>query len=232
MKSDQPLISCICITKNRVNFLKRAITCFAAQNYCNKELVISYPQNDNNTRLLIDKILELNDLPILRLERSDNQSVGNARNIAISKCHGDYVCVWDDDDWYHSSRLSFQFNSMQITGMGYNASVLTRLILFDQTTSKAYLSFPHCWENTLLCRKEIIFQNQYANQNKGEDSHIIKFLDGKKFLHHIIDTPFLYVYIYHGDNTWEYQHYQYLINKSELLEGSLAIDIQKLTEQT
>jgi len=231
MKPNYPLISCICITDNRTNLLKRAITCFAMQNYPNKELVISHPMQDENTRYFIKKVLEENDLSIVELERDDNESVGNARNLAISKCHGDYVCVWDDDDWYHASRLSFQFNSMQTTGIGYSASVLSRLILFDYTKKKAYLSFHHCWENTLLCRKEIIFQNQYAHQNRGEDTHIIKFLDGKKFLHHIDEAPFLYIYIYHGENTWNYDHYEFLVNKSELLEDRISDEIHNLIEQ-
>lgn len=231
MKANYPLISCICVTNNRISFLKRAITCFAAQNYPNKELLISFPEGDHQTSSFLDDVLAYNDLSIFKIAREDKESVGNARNLAINKCHGDYICVWDDDDWYHASRLSYQFNSMQTTRVGYSASVLTRLLLFDQTTKKAYLSFSHCWENTLLCRKEIIFQNQYAHTNRGEDSHIIKFLDGKKFLHHIEDAPFLYIYIYHGENTWNYKHYQYLINKSELLEEDLSAEIYHLTNQ-
>ncbi|MET1056743.1 MAG: glycosyltransferase family A protein [Pedobacter sp.] len=228
MRDKYPLISCICVTNNRTEFLKRAINCFASQNYPNKELVISYPFNDSQTKELIADLMGRSDLPITRTERSDKESVGNARNEAISKCKGDYVCVWDDDDWYHPSRLSFQFNSMNTTGIGFNASVLTRVLLFDNTTQKAYMSFSYCWENTLLCRKEIIMQNQYAHQNRGEDTHIIKFLDGKKFLHHIQESPFLYVYIYHGQNTWNYQHYEYLMKKSELLSDEVTASIREL----
>lgn len=218
MTQTYPLISCICVTDNRPVLLKRAISCFEAQNYPNKELVISYPKKDLRTKTLIENIPQSGELNILKLEREDEESVGNARNLAIAKCRGDYICVWDDDDWYHSSRLSFQFNSMQTVGKGYNASILTRVLLFDNTKRKAYMSFPYSWENSLLCRKEIILQNQYAHRNKGEDTHIIKFLDAKKFLYHIDDAPFLYIYIYHGQNTWDYKHYEYLINKSELLD--------------
>jgi glycosyltransferase involved in cell wall biosynthesis len=228
MRNNYPLISCICVTNNRTKLLERAINCFVSQNYPNKELVISYPSNDCCTRKLLNILMRGSDIAILRIERPDEDSVGNARNNAISKCNGDYICVWDDDDWYHPSRLSFQFNSMATTGIGFNASVLTRVLLFDYTTQKAYLSFSYSWENTLLCRKEIILQNQYAHQNRGEDTHIIKFLDGKRFLHHIPEAPFLYVYIYHGQNTWDYTHYQYLINKSEILSDELTVNISEL----
>ena len=228
MRQNYPLISCICVTSNRPVMLQRAIDCFEAQNYPNKELVISYPKNDQNSKSLIDHVMERSEIQIMRLEREEGESVGNARNIAISKCKGDYICVWDDDDWYHQSRLSYQFNSMQTSGVGYNASVLTRLLLYDNTTKKAYISFYYCWENTLLCRKEMILQNQYAHANKGEDTHIIKFLDGKRFLYHINDAPFLYVYIYHGENTWDYQHYEYLLSKSTLLKEDDTAAVQSV----
>lgn len=222
MRPTYPLISCICVTYNRPEMLKKAILCFEGQNYPNKELVVSYPKSDEESRSIVDNFSQHPDIQILRMERDDKESVGNARNIAIAKSRGDYICVWDDDDWYHSSRLSFQFNSMQTTGKGFNASVLTRLILFDTTTQKAYLSFRYTWENTLLCRKEIILQNQYSHVNKGEDTHIVKFLESKRFLHHIEDAPFLYIYVYHGENTWDYEHYEYLINKSEPLDEDVA----------
>jgi len=222
MRPTYPLISCICVTDNRPEFLKRAISCFEAQNYLNKELVVSYPRNDKITKSLLDELASDVELNILRVERDQDESVGNARNLAINKCRGDYICVWDDDDWYHPSRLSFQFNSMNTTGRGYSASVLTSVILFDNTTLKSYQSSHYTWENTLLCRKEIILQNQYAHRNKGEDTHIIQFLEKKKFLFHIDEAPFLYIYIYHGGNTWNYEHYQHLIGKGALLDEDVT----------
>lgn len=227
MRENYPLISCICVTYDRPDLLYRAIVCFESQNYPNKELVISYPEKDEQTRTLLDNFMEHSQMNIMRIIRSDGESVGNARNSAIAKCHGDYMCVWDDDDWYHSSRLSYQYNSMKTTASGYNASVLRSLIFFDETTKNAYQSFRYPWENTLLCRKEIILQNPYAHTNKGEDTHIIKFLDGKKFLHYIDDAPYLYVYIYHGRNTWDHDHYSHLIQKSKLLEDDIAEAIAK-----
>lgn len=228
MRQTYPMISCICITNNRLNLLKRAISCFEAQNYPNKELVLCYPENDEQTKLFINKLIQNTTLAILKIERKNEESLGNARNISIARCRGDYVCIWDDDDWYHSSRLSFQYNSMITTGHGYQASVLMRVILYDSTTQKAYLSFPYTWDGSILCRKEIILQNQYAYRDQGEDTHIIKFLDGKKLLYHIDEAPFLYIYIYHGGNTWDYAHYEYFTNKSELLSEEVTDSIRNI----
>ncbi|WP_158799618.1 glycosyltransferase family A protein [Pedobacter sp. L105] len=230
MKATYPLISCICVTNNRTALLKRAIACFEAQNYPNKELVVSYPDDDHQTKELIQQVSKNEELKILRIERSSEESLGNARNVAIDKCTGDYICIWDDDDWYHASRLSFQFNSMQTLGQGYQASILTNILLYDATTKKAYLSFPYTWDGTMLCRKSIIAQNQYAHSNKAEDTHIIKFLDSRKILYHIADAPFLYIYIYHGENTWDYSHFEYFLRKSNLLDDNVTKKVCSLVE--
>ncbi|KIO74593.1 hypothetical protein TH53_25510 [Pedobacter lusitanus] len=230
MKLTDPLISCICITNNRPALLQKAIRCFQEQNYPNKELVVSYPRKDPSTRKILDEVLKESELKILIIERDDDESVGNARNHAVAKAGGDYICIWDDDDWYHPSRLSYQFKSMQTLGQGYQASVLTYVILYDTTTGKAYASFPYTWDGSILCRKEIIMQNQYANANKAEDTHIIKFLDSRKLLYHIEDAPFLYIYIYHGGNTWDYAHYEYFLKQSELLDDEVTANVRGLVE--
>ena len=117
---------------------------------------------------------------------------------------------------------------MQIIGQRYQASILSQILLFDATTNKAYGSFTYTWDGTILCRKEILLQNQYANTNKGEDTHVIKFLSNRKLLYQIDDAPFLYVYIYHGTNTWDYKHFEYFINKSLLLSEEVTENIRKM----
>lgn len=229
MAQTHPLISCICITNRRPVLLEKAISCFISQNYPHKELVISYPKGDLLTRQVIDNHRS-DDIQLIAMEREADESLGYARNQAIAKSKGDYVCTWDDDDWYHSSRLSFQFNSMQTKGSGYQASVLTRIILFDLVSQQAYLSFPYTWDGTILCKKEVLMQNQYGYTNKAEDTHVIKFLSSKKLLFQIEDAPFLYVYIYHGENTWDYKHFEYFTSKSELLNEEIKEKLIELLE--
>lgn len=219
MTLNYPLISCICVTNNRPELLQQAIYCFESQNYQNKELVISYPKEDVSTKHVIENHKNSN-LRILSIEREDEESLGNARNQAIIKCRGEYVCIWDDDDWYHSSRLSFQFNSMQERGQGYQASILTRILLYDTTSKQVYLSFPYSWEGTILCRKVILLQNQYKNSNIAEDSHVVHFLSSRNLLFKIDHVPFLYIYVYHGNNTWNYKHFETFLSKSQLITGA------------
>lgn len=230
MEAGYSLISCICITYNRIVLLKRAIECFKSQDYPNKELIISYPENDQLTKYTIDELVTDKTLKIIILERAKEVSLGTARNQAITIANGDYICIWDDDDWYHTNRLSYQLRCIQSSENNYKASILSRLLFYDSINQKAYLSFYYTWEGTLMCKKTIFTDNQYSNKNIGEDSNIIDFLDATQSLYHISDVPFLYIYIFHNDNTWDHDHFNSFFERSELLGEDLAQYILRLTE--
>lgn len=218
IKLTHPLISCICVTQNRSALLLKAIVSFDTQNYPNREMVISYPKHDLGTKQLIDEILQVSDLRIVRVEREGNESLGTARNNAIAECNGDYICLWDDDDWYHARRLAHQYNTMLTNRKFREASILTRVMLFDTNTQQGYLSFPYLWCGSLLCRKDHILKHPFANSDVAEDIPVIKYLESRKLLHYIADSAFLYLYVYHGENALSYFHFSYYLKKSEQLD--------------
>lgn len=230
IKLIHPLISCICITQNRPALLLKAIVSFDTQSYPNRELIISYPKHDKETKQLINDILEVSDLRIIQIEREGNESLGTARNNAIATCNGDYICLWDDDDWYHAKRLAHQYNTMRINGQSCVASMLTRVMLFDVTTQKAYLSFPYLWCGSLLCKKDHILKHPFVDSNIAEDAEIINYLESRKLLHYITDSAFLYLYVYHGKNALGYYHFSYYLRKSELLDLESRDWIRSLLE--
>lgn len=227
MQHLNPLVSCICITNNRPLLLRRAVSCFLEQDYPNCELVISYPDTDVETKSLIKELAIHKNLSLLAIERK-NITLGQARNEAIRACNGSYVCIWDDDDWHHPNRISHQITDLLNPDNSYEASILKRIFFYDHTTDLAYLSFPYTWDGTLMCKKGMLLHNEYAHRNYGEDTHIVPFLEGRKLLLHIGESPFLYVYIYHGNNTWPYEHYQYFLKKSTLLNKNYTHKVQML----
>jgi len=224
----QPLISCICVTKDRSDYLRRAVLCFISQDYQNKELVISIPEDDDLSKIVVDDIQENNLIKIKVIKRSKEMSLGNARNQAISRCSGEYICIWDDDDWYHTSRLNYQFNCLKTVNFRFQACVLSRIILYDLISKTAYYSFSYTWDGTLFCKKEILLQNQYANSNFGEDTHVISFLSGKNQLLLTEKAPYLYIYVYHGENTWDYNHFKYFLQKSEKFDETTNNSVRML----
>jgi len=218
IKLTHPLISCLCVTDNRPDMLLKAIVNFDMQNYPNKELVISYSQTDRKTKHLIEEILKLSELSIVKVERASDISLGQAKNEALAYCNGDFICTWDDDDWYHYNRLSHQFNNMQVNSKYRQASILTKVMLYDEIKNLAWISCTYNWGCSLLCRKDLILKYPFSDEDTAEDTLLLQHLYSERRLHVIADCAFLYLHVYHGQNTMDYFHFHYLANRSELLD--------------
>jgi glycosyltransferase involved in cell wall biosynthesis len=197
-----PRVSAICITDDRTHFLTRAIACFIDQDYPNKELIVAFPEDDDATATFLQQI---NHPDILSLPIHNKLSLGAKRNHAIRSSHGFYFCCWDDDDWYHPSRISEQVGAL-VKG-GKHASALGYVILYDATKHAAYLSFNRPWEQTILCERRLHIEGiQYGDLNRGEDSLLIHALLARNTVE-ILTNPLLYVYNFHGGNTSKQSHW-------------------------
>jgi glycosyltransferase involved in cell wall biosynthesis len=206
MSSHQPLVSCICVTHHSVEFLKRAIRCFQEQTYQNKELVISFTSNNKDAIALLEELKDERIKP-LPIPENTKFTLGEKRNWAIDHSTGFYICVWDDDDWYNSRRLEFQVKSLE--GNPFKSTVLSSVILFDSNTNEAYRSATRwAWEQTLLCERAVFDTSslRYPALDRGEDSVLIYNLK-KSCLLLTTHNPALYIYVYHGQNTWHRQHW-------------------------
>ena len=194
-----PLISCICIANGKPAFFNKALECFQQQNYPNKELVVAYHKQDHYTPALLEKVIKNDDLKIIGLSYCLNQSQEDIARHAIIKSTGHYTCTWNEEDWHHESRLSYQYNSMQIVGERFQASMLSQVRMHDYHTRETYLSVSSLWPETLLCRRDTLL-NGYENENlQLQQSDLVKSLLSKKRLHTITNAPFLYVKAFHNE---------------------------------
>ena len=226
IRPTHPLISCICVTAYRPQFLLKAVINFDNQTYPNKELVISYPNNDFLTRDLVKNIIEISDLNIIIIERKISVSLGQARNEAVLKSNGEYVCTWDDDDWYADRRLSGQHNVLLTLKQKREATILRNVLIYDGLKDNAYLSGDYNWAGTLLCKKEIIVNHPYDDSDSIEDKHLVSYLITSKYLHYIQDRGDLYIFNYHGDNTIHKHYFTFLIKRGQLLTEESKIWIK------
>lgn len=231
IKRLHPLISCICVTGHRTEMLLKAIISFDQQNYPNRELVVSYPENDDPTRKLISKLSRISELDIVVIERRIDETIGTARNNAVTKSNGEYICMWDDDDHYSFNRLADQHNFMQGQGRYFQASILIRILLYDSKKNKAFISLPNYWTGSLLCKKIHFLDHPCADNNIFECDSILEFLRSKKILHEVDLKPSLYTFIYHGGNVLNYTHFQYYTSKSRVIDQEHAESIRIEMEQ-
>jgi len=223
---DCPLISCICVTSNRTEMLLKSIISFSQQTYPNKELVISYPENDEPTKKLLDYIANNTDLPILRVDRDEKCSIGKARNLAIEYSNGKYICIWDDDDIHFENRLTEQYDALNFQGQSYRASTIAQILLFQCFNQTAYLSFASLWSCTLLCLKVDLLNYPCLDQNQFECKPVLTYLSSGSLLSLLYNHPFLYTYVFHGKNLMKYTSFLYIINESSTLEQRISLAIR------
>lgn len=211
------LISCICVTRGKPQMLKRALVCFTAQSYPKKELVIVYEDDDISTEELIKEaeIDARDDIQVLRVNSVPKTTLGELRNMAINAARGEFICQWDDDDWYHEDRLTEQY---QIVKKHNSAGiVMTQWLVYNCIDNQAYISNIRIWEGSVLCKKVILQSVPYENKSIGEDTATIDYLHAHNYLHLLNNFPRLYIYVYHGSNTWNFEHW------NEIFECSTAL---------
>jgi glycosyltransferase involved in cell wall biosynthesis len=202
----------MCNTRGRPGLLSRAIDCFMRQTYGPRELVIVYEADDVPTR----DFLATQDSCMIRaveVPTTPKLQLGGLRNVALASSQGLYVAVWDDDDWHAPERLAAQIEAMnRCSKLG---CVLQRLTLFDPVHEGAFVSHKRCWEGSLVARRDAIAP--YAELDRGEDTPVVVQLYKAGDLA-MLDSPELYVYVYHGDNTWDRSHWDdFLLRRGKRL---------------
>ena len=217
-------ISCITVTKNRVPFLEKSISYFINQTYENKEMVIVYYNTDKITeRYLKDNqdYLNGNNIFFYKIIEDEGIFLGAIRNFGISKATGDWIVIWDDDDYYTNNRLESQYNYCIDNNL--DSSTLKCILVYSERYQETKCSFERAegWEGSLICKKDIM--PKYKNIKKGEDTPVLMYLVfnnnfGAQF------NPDLYVYLFHDTNTSGSRH------KEELWDNSFPLNARKNRE--
>tara|TARA_R100000541_G_scaffold48420_1_gene55505 strand:+ start:184 stop:870 length:687 start_codon:yes stop_codon:yes gene_type:complete len=217
-------VSCITVTKNRLSLLKTSIKHFNSQTHSNKEMIIVYYNTDKETRNWIsdniDSLNSQNIMPYMFVE-DDGLNLGTIRNYAVSKATGEWLCIWDDDDYYREDRISEQLKFCIENNT--DACTLKSVLIYSNKMQEVKLSFERFegWEGSLLCRSESM--PKYKNLKKGEDTPVVNFLIENNNLKTMFN-PDLYVYIFHDNNISGDRH------KEELLDNSLELSVNKIRE--
>jgi Glycosyltransferases involved in cell wall biogenesis len=215
-----PLISCLMITKNRLRHVKRAVSCFLNQSYPNRELIVIEDGNDGT----MEYCNSFKDSRIkvfhLRPEETKGLTLGDLRNLSIQKANGKYVICWDDDDFYHSSRIACMYKKLVQTNS--QATFLSRWMMFWPERGYYAISFPRQmgWEGSMLLEKDKAIK--YNSMSRGEDTVFCEDLKNAGVKIHVISEPsfhILYLYIIHGSNTWGLAHFGMLFSLSEQLRS-------------
>lgn len=194
--SHHPLVSCIMPTSNRRKFVPLALQYFSRQDYLNRELIVI----DDGSDPIADLIPDNSAISYHRLEKK--LSLGEKLNLACDLAKGDIICQWDDDDWYDSSRISYQVNALQMA----KAEVcgMNTLLYFNMDTKAAYqYIYPpqqRIWllGSTLCYTKSHWKRNRFAPINVGMDALFV-WSAGSQQVRSLENTA-IAVHMIHGEN--------------------------------
>jgi glycosyltransferase involved in cell wall biosynthesis len=127
----QPLIACICPTRDRRPYLPVAIRCFLAQDYQPKALIILDDGNDH----VDDLIPPGYGITYIQLP-PPFRTLGAKINAIAQIAKAPILCNWDDDDWSHPHRLTHQQHALETS---HKAMTGFRTIYYwNEITKTAY----------------------------------------------------------------------------------------------
>jgi ADP-heptose:LPS heptosyltransferase/2-polyprenyl-3-methyl-5-hydroxy-6-metoxy-1,4-benzoquinol methylase len=191
------LVTCIMPTADRRRFVPRAISCFLAQNYPQRELVIIDDGADSVRNLVPED-------PRIRYFRTETrQPVGTLRNFACREARGELIAHWDDDDWSASWRLRYQVE--QVREATAEICGLSRVWFYSSEEKKAweyvYPAGHRPWVyGASLCYTRAFWEaHPFREIRLGEDTRFV-WADAKARVHMLADSRFL-VALIHGGNT-------------------------------
>lgn len=102
------MMSLVSIVMNCFNgeaFLKQSIDSVLIQSYTNWEIIFYDNASTDNSKKIVQSY---NDTRIKYFFNKKNIKLGSARNIALSKCNGDYIAFLDVDDIWLVDKLKLQ----------------------------------------------------------------------------------------------------------------------------
>jgi len=224
---DDLKITCLTVTKDRLELLKHAIDCYIAQTYINKDLLIA-SQSSDAVNANISAYLQILGRKDIRLFPIDPAvTLGEARRIASIEAYGDIVCQWDDDDHYHPKRLSTQYTEM-IRNNAIACFYDSHLKLFKDEQSLYWID----WSiESDPWRRVLTGSVMFFKKHEGQYLNIVNFYPSKScyedadFAEKVFQTypvsvskhGYQYVYIYHGANVYDEVHHHRLLNSKRVL---------------
>jgi len=179
-----PLVTCICPTKDRAEFMPDCIKQFLAQDYPNKELVILGDRMTSidfatGSALYLDapgpEYIAPNVRYFLSPRNQARYSVGQKRNILCELAQGSIICHWDDDDIYLPHRISEQVATLQETGKSVTGYQDMQFV--DQANDRAWMFMGHdryAVGVSLCYRKAFWDTHRFPHVDVGEDNRWIR----------------------------------------------------------
>lgn len=149
-------------------------------------------------------------------------TLGDLRNMTLARAQGDILMTWDDDDLHDPLRIETSVSALLQTHAA--AVFLSRLLIWWPHRNIAAISNRYLWEGSIAIWRE--YMCAYPALSRNEDAVVSDFITMNHPVAEI-DAPHLYVYTITGQNTWDAQHFERMIQNADcVFEGT---DFSELT---
>jgi glycosyltransferase involved in cell wall biosynthesis len=229
----KPLVSCLTITRDRPELLRRCVEQFLSQTYPEKELVIVVDPRSAFDEWLPEFEVWLDGHPDVSIEIGSSSTVGGLRNETVKLSLGPIIATWDDDDLNHPERIARQVETMDAHGA--RASYLPNVGVYLQDSKKFSIA---CFDTFGAAPSMVAWKDSmipYEEVERSSDAIVQRHHFNAKVLVTAPDDPWLYVRVYHGKNIWEREHFEQIISMNsfrkvwvEKIRPGLALNLPAL----
>jgi glycosyltransferase involved in cell wall biosynthesis len=215
-------------TPERLPGLATAIACFKQQTYTPLELVIVTDNNDPDAPRRVEALVNSIDAAdVTTISGKAGMTLGALRNLSMQSSAGAILCQWDDDDLHHPQRVADQVARLMIGNV--KAVLLEDVLQYYPMTKRLWWINWRATEarghpGTLLCKRDcgISYPESGEDSRRGEDLAVARQLISAGVLATLPDKPYLYVYVSHGQNTYEIAHHQMLSSRLGVSRGRIT----------
>jgi glycosyltransferase involved in cell wall biosynthesis len=174
--------------------------------------------------------LNRNDIKLVYLI-GNNYTLGMLRNISMEAAGGDIICQWDDDDVYHPERLATQVECM-LQQQGKACFFTDQLSHFSSSNKLHWVDWSSRGKRTsiipgtVMMFKDARFRYPEAGPfaKAGEDMVFLRKIMMSLKIARLSNRGYLYVYTFHGKNTYQLKHHQGLIKEFGCVSHTRALE--------
>ena len=135
-QNTNPLISIIMNCRNGERYLKHSINSILKQTYKNWELIFFDNCSNDKSKEILMKFKKTKKNKIKYFQSKRELKLYHARNEAVRKARGKYICFLDTDDIWKKNKLSEQCNLMIKNNLNFLCS---NYLIYNMNNKKKYL---------------------------------------------------------------------------------------------
>lgn len=172
----------------------------------------------------VNNVLEaLSEIPAERLRvklMEEKRTLSALRNISRELATGGVLCQWDDDDIFAPERVAQQLEALVASGK--SACYLQQCYHLFESVDELYITDWGRSPNKLRAHPGTLMStapspHRYPENgdtaNLGEDTYMFREYDMRGDAVMLKNQPEIFVYVYHGRNSWNLEHHRSLAQR-------------------